>query len=263
MQLTRTHRGSIAVATRGVAWASATVFMAALLIGALPAARAQSIAPFSSAPGTALPPPWQVVTLPKIPRHTRYELVELDGRRVVRATAEASYANAVHPLAAADLAATPILSWSWRVDRFPEGSDLTRKPGDDLAAKVCVLLDLPLERLSIGDRVKIALGRSLFRQDLPAATLCYVWDRTLPVGTVLPNVYTDRVRFIVLRSGDAGEQGRWFDERRDLRLDFARAFGREAQGGLPPATAIAFATDADNTGASALAYFGDLKLSPP
>jgi hypothetical protein len=236
-------------------WAAGCV---ALLVAALPAAAAE-IAPFSTAPPGPLPPPWQVVTLPKIPKHTVYEVVEVDGRRAVRASAEASYANAVHPLRA-DLAASPVLAWRWRVDRFPAGSDLTRKAGDDLAAKMCVLFDLPLDRLSTADRLKISLGRSLFGRDLPAATLCYVWDRTLPSGTVLPNVYTDRVRFIVLRSGAAGESGRWYDERRDLRADFSRAFGREAEGGLPPATALAFATDADNTGASALAYFGDIRL---
>jgi hypothetical protein len=236
--------------------------VAVLLAGALQAAAAVEIAPFSSAPTGDLPPPWQVLTVPKIPRATQYEVIELDGRRVVRATAEASYANAVHPLRA-DLAATPSLAWRWRVDRFPDGSDLKRKAGDDLAAKVCVLFDLPLDRLALGDRLKIQLGRKLFRQDLPAATLCYVWDRTLPVGTLLPNAYTDRVRYLVLRSGAAGEQGRWFDERRDLRADFTRAFGREAEGGLPPASAVAFATDSDNTGSSALAYYGDLRLLAP
>jgi hypothetical protein len=65
---------------------------------------------------------------------------------------------------------------------------------------------------------------------------------------------------LVLRSGKVGDQGRWFDERRDLRADFVRAFGAEADGGLPSIAAIGFATDADNTGDSALAYFGDITL---
>ncbi|HSQ10182.1 MAG TPA: DUF3047 domain-containing protein [Burkholderiaceae bacterium] len=215
--------------------------------------------PFSSAPDSRVPPPWQVITLPKIPRHTQYEIVTLDGKRVVKAEADGSYANVVHPLHA-DVATTPVLRWSWRVDRFPAASDLSLKAGDDVAAKVCVLFDLPLDRLGLIDRLKIELGRRLFKLDLPAATVCYVWERTLASGTWLPNVYTDRVRMLVLRSAAAGEQGRWFDERRDLRADFARAFGTEAAGGLPPISAIAFASDADNTGSTALAYFGDILL---
>lgn len=226
---------------------------------ALPAA-AQGISAFSSAPDGQLPAPWQVITLPKIPRHTQYEVVTIDGRRAVRAVAQGSYANAVHPLNA-DVAASPILSWSWRVDQFPAGSDLTVRRGDDLAAKVCVLFDLPLSRLSFVDRVLIELGRRLFKLDLPAATVCYVWDRTLAAGTWLPNVYTDRVRMLVLRSAAAGDVGRWFEEHRDLRADFSSAFGDEAEGGLPPVSAVGFATDADNTGGQALAYFGDITLT--
>ncbi len=215
--------------------------------------------PLSSAPDTHVPPPWHVITLPKIPRHTQYEIVTVDGMRVVRAEADGSYANVVHPLQA-DVATTPILRWSWRVDRFPAASDLSIKAGDDVAAKVCVLFDLPLDRLGLFDRLKIELGRRLFKLDLPAATVCYLWERTLAPGTWLPNVYTDRVRMLVLRSAAVGEQGQWFQERRDLRADFVRAFGAEADGGIPPISAIAFASDADNTGGSALAYFGDLLL---
>jgi Protein of unknown function (DUF3047) len=225
------------------------------------AATAQDVTPLSSSMDGRVPPPWQVITLPKIPRHTSYEVVNFDGRRVVKATADGSYANVVHPLNTDT--GTAVLRWSWRVDEFPAGSDLSVKRGDDLAAKVCVLFDLPLDRLSFFDRLKIELGRRLFRLDLPAATLCYVWDRTLAPATWLPNIYTDRVRMLVLRSGVAGQQTRWFDEDRDLRDDFIRAFGPEAQGGVPRISAIAFATDADNTGSRALAYFGDITLATP
>jgi Protein of unknown function (DUF3047) len=219
------------------------------------------VAPFSVSTDGQLPASWRVVTLPKIPRHTRYTLVMRDGQPVVQAEANGSYANLVHTLKAS-VAATPILKWRWRVDRFPAASNLSVKSGDDIAAKVCVLYDLPLDRLSADDRMKVELGRRLFDSTLPGATVCYIWDRTGRPGTWLPNVYTDRVRMLVLRSDAAGQRKRWFGERRDLRADFARAFGAEAAGGLPPVTAIAIATDADNTGGTALAYFGDIALVP-
>jgi hypothetical protein len=217
------------------------------------------VTPFSSATGATLPPAWQIITLPKIPRHTQYSLVRIDGRVAVKAEAGASYANVLHPIDM-DISGTPVLHFAWRADRFPANSNLHTRGGDDLAAKVCVLFDVPLERLSFGDRVRVELGRRLFDPKLPAATLCYAWDRQLAAGTWLPNAYTDRVRYLVLRSAAAGEQGRWFDERRDLRKDFAQAFGSEGGGRLPPVAAIAFATDADNTGSSALAYYGDIEL---
>lgn len=218
------------------------------------------IAAFSTAAGPALPAPWRVVTLPKIARHTEYQLVDVDGRRVVRADADASYASVVHTVNA-DVRGSPILRFAWRVDRFPAESDLSTKRGDDVAAKMCILFDVPLERLSLIDRAKVELGRRLFEQDLPAATICYVWDRTLPRDTWLDNAYTDRVKYLVLRTLAAGDEHRWLDERRDLRSDFSRAFPHEASAGLPPVLAVAFATDADNTGGRALAWFGDVALA--
>jgi len=221
-----------------------------------------AVAPFAAAADGAVAPPWRVVTLPKIPRHTQYRVVTVDGRPAVRAEAQASYGNLLLALGPPALAveATPILRWRWRVDRLPERSDLTSRTGDDVAAKVCVLFDLPLARLGVADRLRIELGRRLFDAALPAATLCYVWDRTLARGTWLPNIYTDRVRMLVLRSAAAGDQGTWFEERRDLRADFRRAFGPEAEGGVPPMTALAVASDADNTGGAALALFADISL---
>jgi hypothetical protein len=215
---------------------------------------------FSNASGSELPAPWRIVTVPKVPRHTRYVVADTDGRRAVRADADGSYANVVHPLNA-ELGAAPILRFAWRVDRFPEQSDLTSRAGDDAAAKVCVLFDVPLERLSLVDRTKVQLGRRLFDPQLPAATICYVWDRTLPAGRWIDNAYSDRVRMLVLRSGANGDQSRWIDERRDLRADFAQAFPREAASGLPKVAALAFATDADNTKSRASAWFGDMALA--
>lgn len=239
------------------------VLCSALCAGAAAGADpANTVTPLSSGADAKLPPPWHLVTLPKIPRHTRYELTSADGRRAVRAEADGSYTNVVHPLGG-DTSATPLLRWSWRVDRFPAGSDPATRAGDDFAAKVCVLFDLPLDRLSIGDRLKVELGRRLFDPNLPAATLCYVWDRTSKSDTWFPNIYTDRVRMLALRSSARGEQERWFEERRDLRADFAKAFPDQARGGLPRISAVAFASDADNTGASALAWFGDIALTAP
>jgi hypothetical protein len=239
-----------------------TAALAALLASlAAPALAQAKIAAFSTATGPELPAPWRIVTLPKIPRHTEYKLVDIDGRRAVRADADAAYANVVHPLNA-DVRGTPILRFTWRADRFPSESDLSTKRGDDVAAKMCVLFDVPLERLSFIDRTKVELGRRLFEPDLPAATICYVWDRTRPRETWIDSAYTDRVKYLVLRTAAAGDERRWFDERRDLRADFARAFRREAAAGLPRLLAVALATDADNTGGRALAWYGDVVLAP-
>ncbi len=213
------------------------------------------LAPFSRAPTGAPPAAWRVATSPKIARHTQYDVVALDGAHVLRARADASYANLVHELPPATTAIR--LAWRWRVDRAIDSADLTRKTGDDVPARVCALFDLPLARLAAGDRLRMRLGRMLFDPKLPAAAICYVWDAKLAPGTWLANAYTDRVRMLVLRQGSTG---RWFNESRDLRADFAAAFPEEAIGGLPPLAAVALSADADNTGGHALSYFGDISV---
>ncbi len=216
-----------------------------------------SLTPFSGATDATPPAPWRVVTAPKIERHTQYRIVVLDGARVLRAEADGSYANLLHPVTG-NSASAATLRWRWRVDTLIERADLRRKDGDDAAARVCALFDLPLDRLSTGDRMKLRLARLLFDRDLPAAAICYLWDSNTAQGTWLANAYTDRVQMLVLRQGNAG---RWFDELRDLRADFARAFPREAASGVPQLAAMAVSSDADDTQSRALAYFGDITLA--
>jgi hypothetical protein len=232
--------------------AAAALLTTGALLAPMPAAAA--LAAFSSAAPGAPPPPWQVVTLPKLSRHTRYELVAFDGSTVLRVSADASYAVLLHPLRGD---AARQLAWRWRVEQPIDNADLTHEDGDDAPARLCVLFDLPLDRLRFFDRLRVEFGRVLFRRDLPAVSVCYVWDRRLAPGTWLANAYTDRVRMLVLRQGG---YGRWFAEARDLDADFARAFPFEARGGTPPLAAIGISADGDDTGGRSLAYFGDLRL---
>lgn len=238
-----------------------TRFTGLLAMAALSAATAAPpLARFSAAEGGTAPAPWRIVTLPKVPRHTLFEVVELDGSRVLRVTANSSYGNLLHPVER-EVGSTPLLRWRWRVDRQSQATDLTRKEGDDVPARLCVLFDVPLERLAAGDRWKLRLARGIFDPQLPAASICYVWDAHVQAGTWLPNAYTDRVQMIILRSAASGHAaGRWFEESRDLRADFMRAFPREASAGLPRVAAIGLAADGDNTGASSVAFFGDIVL---
>jgi hypothetical protein len=223
---------------------------------------AAALAPFSAAPVGDPPAPWHLVTLPKIPHHTRFSVVERDGAHVLRVDVDASYGNLLFRLdpAGADAHAS-VLQWRWRVDALSNQTDITHKSGDDLPARVCVLFDLPLDRLGVGDRLALRMGRAMFDPDLPAATLCYIWDARLAPRTWLPSAYTGRVMQQVLQRGPATE---WKQERRDLRSDFAAAFPAEASNGpLPAIAAIGIVGDGDNTGARSLAFIGDIVLGNP
>lgn len=218
---------------------------------------AHAVGAFSLArPGDAHPDGWAPLTFPRIGRHTRYALVQDDERgTVVEANADASASGLVRKLHV-DAKAWPILAWSWKVDRPVAGGDVTRKSGDDYAARVYVTFRVPPERLSPFERMTRAAARAMFGDDVPDAGLAYIWDARAPAGTIVPNPYTDRVRMIVVESGGA-RAGRWLAYERDIAADFRAAFGEDP----PPVSGIAIMTDTDDTGESARARYGDISLA--
>jgi hypothetical protein len=210
---------------------------------------------FSAAPsGAALPEDWQPLTFPRVERHTRYQLVADEGTTVVRAEADASASGLIRRLEV-DPARHPILAWRWKIAGVVANADATRKSGDDYAVRVYVAFKYDPARVSWFDRAKYALIKLIYGEYPPHAGINYVWDNRLAPGTILPNAYTDRVRMIVVRSGD-GEAGRWMAETRNVLEDYRRAFGEAP----PPVSGIAIMTDTDDTGGKAVAWYGDIDL---
>lgn len=226
--------------------------LAALLQATAPAALAAPVRVGDFSITGALPTDWQVVHIDQRVPATRYRTLQWDGRPAVEASATASMALLARPLEI-DLQQTPVLCWMWRVDAVLQQADLARKAGDDYAARVYVAFSLPPESLSVGLRMKLSLGRSLFGNLVPDAAVNYVWDNRHPVGTRAFNAYTDRAAMVVQRSGN-GQAAKWVAERVNVLADATKAFGA-----LPfKATSLAIASDTDNTGETARAGFADL-----
>ena len=233
--------------------------LAWLCIGvAAAAAHAETALPFGAA-GAAPRAPWQVAGLPQqVPPLTRFAIVDHDGRRAARIEADASYGNLVYPLTPP----RPVtrLAWWWRADVLIASADLRTKAGDDAALKVCIFFDLPLNQVPFVERQLLRYARSRSNQALPAATVCYVWDAQLPVGTAIDNAYTRRVRYKVLQSGPA-RLHEWTPEQRDVTADFVELFGDESAQ-APAVTGVAIGADADNTRGRSLAHVADVVLTP-
>jgi len=247
---------------RSTIWAT-SLFCLFLLLGLPMAASAQKLQPFSTAGDEALPSPWRIVGLPNGKTLTRLEVVSLNGERVLRLASDKSYGNALHELASVMPGPGSTLRWRWRLEQPLTAADLKRKEGDDTAVKVCLLFDMPLEKLGLVERNILRLARTMSSEKLPAATLCYVWDHLLPVDSEFPNAFTQRLRFIVLNSGEK-QLGQWITHERDIAADFQRAFGHETDV-MPPLIGVAVGADSDNTHSTSLAYLGDLTLTiaPP
>ncbi|MEW6687890.1 MAG: DUF3047 domain-containing protein [Pseudomonadota bacterium] len=213
--------------------------------------------PFSSLkPGAPLPEWLEPYAFPSQPRHTEYAPVEDEGRTVLRARANASTSGMVRALRV-DPRAHPLLAWRWKVMRLVAKSDMASKAGDDFPARLYVTFDLDPATLDLGTRMKLAFARAVWGGRVPLAALCYVWDARLPVDTMAPNAYTDRVRMVVAESG-AARLGRWVTLERDVAADYRRAFGAEP----PIVNGVIVAADTDNTGETAESYFGDIEFRP-
>lgn len=199
---------------------------------------------------------WRVVQLKSTIPPTRYRQAVIDGVPAVEATADSSMALLARPISV-DLSRTPVLCWKWRIEAPVAAADMTRKSGDDYAARVYVAFHMPDSALGLGTRMKLAIARRIFGSAVPDAALNYVWDNRHPVDMRQWSAYTDRAQLIVQESGSATAR-RWVDERVDVERDFALAFGGKP--GSP--IQIAVATDTDNTQSKARGAFADLRFVP-
>ena len=223
--------------------------------GATDAAGAAGGAGESGQAGRVPPAPWTYAGLPnqRLPA-TRFAIEIVDGRPALRVETAGSYGNLIHRLGGAKAGE---LSWRWRVDRPLPSADLRTRQGDDVALKVCALFDMPRERVPFVERQLLRLAEARTREPLPNATLCYVWDPSWPAGSLVPNAYSRRVRYLTLGSAGPG----WEVVRRNLSEDFRHAFGDESAA-VPALRAVAVGADADNTGGNSLGFVADLELRP-
>lgn len=214
-----------------------------------------SLASFASTSGTTLNPAWQLTGLPKNKAPlTDFDPITLDGAAVLQLRSHASYGVLTH---AWQGPAPDFLSWRWRLEQPLTAADIHTKAGDDAALKVCVMFDQPLTDIPFLQRAALGLARTATGQNLPSATLCYLWDNRYPAGTHGHNPYSARVRYMVL-NGSESSTGQWVTQRRRIADDFALLFGQETKA-LPPVTAIAVGADSDNTQGSSLAYLAQLR----
>lgn len=162
-----------------------------------------------------------------------------DGNHYLKVqSAQSSSAKGVHRKFVAS--ECPTMSWRWMVSNTIETADITRKEGDDAAAKLYVVFNGPSRWNPLDKRI-----------------LVYLWDNVHPVGSVLPNTWMpEKERMIILESGTS-KVGQWVGEHVDLAQDFARAFPGERPGNVE---ALAFMADTDNTSTNVSAGFDELVI---
>jgi len=205
--------------------------------------------------GTAdqkLPDGWKPLTFKKIEKHTIYTLVRDNDTVVVKAVAEVSASGLTREIKI-DSKEYPIIQWRWKVSNILKKGDVHKKEGDDYPARIYITFEYTPGKVSFFEKAKYETIKLLYGQYPPLAAIDYIWESKAPVGTMVPNPYTDRVMMFVVESGSA-KLDQWVSEERNVYEDYKKAFKEEP----PMISGVAFMTDTDNTGESATAYYGDI-----
>lgn len=202
--------------------------------------------------GGPYPDSWKPLTFHKIDEHTEYSLVDDDGTVVVKAVSRGSSSGLTREVTI-DPKLYPIVEWRWKIENVLQKGDVTTKQGDDYPARLYITFAYDESKIDFLDQMQYELARALHGKYPPTGAITYIWESRSPVGTMVPNPYTDRAKMIVIESGEA-KAGQWVTESRNLYEDYQKAFGDDP----PPVSGVAVMTDTDNTQESAVAYYGDI-----
>jgi len=146
--------------------------------------------------------------------------------------------------------------FSWKVPELIAGADMALREADDSPVRIVLAFEGDRSRLSPKNAMLSELSRALTGEEMPYATLMYVWCNKREPGSVIINPRTDRIRKLVVQTGPE-KLNQWLDYKRNIREDYERAFG-EAPG---PLVGIGIMTDSDNMRSTARAWYGPVRLT--
>lgn len=230
------------------------ILCAVLSLGA--AAQQPPEIPKFSAGKAGGPPPaeWKHVPLASFKNQTEYMMVVEDNAVVVRAMAHNS-ASFLGVQTDFDPHKFPILSWRWKVAQGIPDANTADQGKEDAPVRVMVAFTGDVSKLPFKDRFAASAAQTISGQNLPYATLMYVWGGKVPVDSITTSSRSSRIKMIAVAAGDQGI-GAWQTYKRNLVDDFKKAFGEEPGN----VNSIELMTDTDNTGADAQAYYGDISI---
>jgi hypothetical protein len=201
-----------------------------------------------------MPHGWNFYRIAPYKKNTVYRLENYQGRTVLSANSKTSasgLAVKLRPRQANNL----WLQWEWKaLSAIPE-ADNAERYHDDAPLRILVAFDGNKSKLSLKEKMNFEMASLISGQEMPYATLMYIWSGKSPVDTIINNAHTSRVKMIVVDSG-WDNLGAWHKHQRDLAADYKRAYG-EAPGEV---IGIALLTDTDNTKSETRAIYGDIEL---
>jgi len=205
-------------------------------------------------PRDGMPDGWHFYRIAPYKKNTIYRLEKYQGRTVLAANSKTSasgLAVKLRPRSAQNL----WLQWEWKaVGAIPQ-ADNADSQHDDAPLRILVAFDGNKSKLPLKEKLTFEMANLISGQEMPYATVMYIWSGKNSVNTVLNNAHTSRVKMIVVDSG-WDSLGEWRKHERDLAADYKLAYG-EVPGNV---IGIALLTDTDNTKSETRALYGDIEL---
>lgn len=221
----------------------------------VPAPLAEQVLRFSELnPDGKLPKAWQAWIITPQKNKTSYTLTKHHGKTVLHADADAAASGLVLPLKPRS-ADQQMLSWEWKALSYIPGADHKEPGKDDAPLRIIVAFDGDKTKLSLKEQMVFEMAKIVSGQDMPYASIMYVWAANSPVETVITSARTSRIKMIVVNSG-AAQLNSWQKHERDVAADYRRVF-QEEPGKI---IGIGLLTDSDNTRTQVQGIYGDIEL---
>jgi hypothetical protein len=169
---------------------------------------------------------------------TIYTIESSEGESYVKAVSDAT-ASALFYKIKVDMARKPILSWKWRVIKFPD-----KKGKEDLKSA---------KKDDFGARIYVIFPSFMFTN---TRALEYIWTKGLKEGDISASPYSKNLQLFVAQSGEPKDE-EWVYEERDVYADYLKVFGEAPKKSIG---AIAIMADADSTKSTAEAVFDDIRI---
>jgi len=168
---------------------------------------------------------------------TQYQVAQEGNLSILKATSRDA-ASGVAKRMRVDLQQTPFLNWTWRIGNQLQGVNEQSKSGDDYPARLYVVVDgglIPWNSKAVN----------------------YVWASTSARGQSWGNAFLPNNAKMIAVRGAQDKPGGWVREKRNVRADFKRLFGKD----IRYIDAVAIMTDTDNSGQQASAAYADVFFS--
>ncbi len=199
---------------------------------------------------------WEALSFRGIEKPTSYSLsIDERGIQTVHARTQGGASGWIRKLDI-DPEQYPIIRWSWKVSSILPKGDMYTKAGDDYPARLYLLFEYEPNRVGWAERLARKAISLIYGETPPGSSVNYIWANKYPEGTYSPNAFTDSARMWAVEGG-AVNVGKWRYYSRNILDDYIKLFGYKP----PRLIGIAIMSDADNTGGTVEAWFGDIILS--